>query len=207
MGDDWEEQRLERREQFRDSHRLRLDSKTSSALVGHREVIDVLTNELLEAVKQLRSALKSVSRAPKLDGSETLRNAFAKYVKEPAIMEGDTGTEYALVELTDLSRGFGDAISAIMTINRCVMTLNREKLAYSSLRGNIHKQAVAQTGSAAEEFVKQAIQVELENGELFTVPPDVEITPLASVSMDLTINQLANRKAVEGKQGSWRAGW
>jgi hypothetical protein len=201
MGDQWEEQRLERREHFRDSHRLRLDSKTSSALIGHREVIDALTNELLIAVKQLRSALKTVSSAPKLGGSETLRSAFAKYVNEPAIMDGDTGTEFALVELADISKAFGNAISAIMTINRCVISLNNEKLAFSSLKSSVHKQAVAQTGNAAEEFAKQVIEVELESGELFTVPPDIEIAPLASVSMDLTILQLANWKAVEGNQG------
>ena len=207
MGDQWEEQRLEQREKFRDSHRLRLDSKTSSDLVRHREVIEAITSELLVAVKLLKSALKTVTTAPKVEGSETLRSAFAKCVNEPAIMKGDTGTEAALVELADLSTAFGHAISAIMTINRCVISLNSEKVAYLSLKKSVHKQAVAQTGSAAEEFAKQAIEVELDSGELFTVPPEVEMTPLAPVSMDLTLEQLASWKAVDGKQGSWRAGW
>ena len=198
MGDQWEEQRLERREKFRDSHRLRLDSKTSSDLVGHREVIDALTNELLESVKLLKSALEVVSTAPNIEGSETLRSAFAKCVKEPAIMRGDTVTHSALVELSNLSKAFGHAISAIMTINRCVISLNIEKVEYSLLKSKVHRRAVALTGTAAPEFEGQAIEVQLVSGELVTVPPEVEISPLAPVSMDLTIKQLENWKAVQG---------
>lgn len=203
MGDQWEESRLDRREAFRDSHRLRLDPETSSNLVANIEAIDALTSELLVAVKQLKSALRDVSHDSATNGTETLREAFTKCINEPAIMEGDAGIEFSLNQLAVLSTGFGQAISAIMTINRCVLSLNNEKAAYASLKNNVHKEAVAQTGDAYE-FGMKAIEVELSHGELFVVAPMGEISKLALVSMDLTIEQLATWKAVDGKQGGWR---
>lgn len=212
MGDLWEEQRLERREQFRNSHRLRLDSKTSNDLVSRKEAIEALSEELLVAIKLLKSAVESVSTAPNIDSSDTLRQAYSKYVHEPAITNGDTWTESALNELVDLSTAFGHAMSAIMTINRCVISLNSEKLSYSALQRNVHKRALAlmvSTNSSNEKpaysfregkiaagaLADERIEVELDSGELFLVRPDTETSKLDLLPIDLKIWELEHWKA------------
>lgn len=208
MGDEWEEQRLDLRDQFQKKLRLILDPEISDSLLRQRELSEVLTNELLAAVKLLKSALKEVTASPTILGSETLRVAYTRIASDPALATSGIEIQDSLEAVRGLSQAFGHAISSIMTINRCVLSLNSVKLEHATLIGVVTSQASAhavkvgaasKTSSAARELSDQALVVELSSGEPWLLPltAGTKFTPLQPVSMDLTLDQLSEWKAID----------
>lgn len=207
MGDEWEEQRLERRESYQKSLRFRLDRATSEDLVGKRAVLDLLTSDLVSAVKLLRSSISLVLSDSRASHSETLRAAYARFSGVQALSDGERDIETALIEAQKISQAFGNAVSAIMTINRCVPCLTKARLEYGQVISSLHAQAsmhaastigVDKTSMAAKEIIGQGLIAELHDGETIrlSVPPSSYLASLQSVSMESTLAQLAHWQAI-----------
>ncbi len=203
MGDQWEEQRLENRERYRESHRLKLSQESSDRILSLIAAFNQLTDELLHQSKTFKSALSQLSVAEGIQTSDTLRVAYSKLaatnlVSTNDLTLGDQVLSAKIIEARKVMDSLGSAVSAMMGINRCIPSLNKVKKLQRQFELSIHTEAVEAMKNARDEFFGQIMQVETASGGLLEVRPDETFVTLEGVSMDSTIQELMNWRAVGG---------
>ena len=201
MGDQWEEQRLENRESFREAHRLHLNQEESDQIVNLRAAVHSISDELLHHTKVFKTALSNLSGATGFQSSDTLRVAYAKLAKTKLVSSKTyTSEEQVLVakiaEARSVMDSLGSAVSSMMGINRCILSLNEAKEVLKELELSIHTRAVLAMKTKSDEFYGQIMQVETSAGSLLDVRPDEQVDRLVGVSMNSTIQELMNWKAI-----------
>lgn len=196
MGDQWEEDRLEQRDSFLTKHRLILDEDDSTKLADLRCIVDDLMDELIEHVKALRAPLTIISRNSEVAPSDSLRSTYAKLIREPAIVNLENDLKAELHEMRHLAIAFGDAIAEIMSINRCIVSINKNRLDLVEHENRIHRRAVALLPRASDEFSGQTLEIQLASSALILIKPGQVPQLLRQVELGATIYELIAWKAV-----------
>lgn len=201
MGDQWEEQRLENREKFRESHRLKLSQESSDQILLLRAAVKSLGDELLHQTQTFKAALNQLSAAAGIQTSDTLRVAYSKMaatnlVSTKNLTLGDQVLSADIIQARKVMDSLGSAVSAMMGINRCIPSLNEAKNMQKELELEIHTESVLAMGFSRKEFFGQIMQVETAAGDLLEVRPEETFVHLEGISMDSTIQELMAWRAV-----------
>lgn len=199
MGDEWEDDRLARRESFILAHRITISDVDSMKILNLREGADLLMNQLLHYTAEFRATLSQLIALIELSNeqtkTETLRATYSRLSRKPCINlerlerqadELPLGLDSNLA----VTSAFGVIVANMMGINRCIISFNEIRNSLAQIESRVHGLAVAAMKGFSSEFEKKTIEVETPGGQLLRIQPPTPLKNLKQISMDSVIADL-----------------
>jgi hypothetical protein len=156
---------------------------TSAALLELLDLTEEFVGLMSPEVRRLKSAIKHINSLSGTSDSDSLRATYAAICKMPMLAPPH--------EQKETAEKFGQAIAAIMLINRFIVALNHAYVAMDLLEKSICDQVFPNTDNP-----ELAFEVQLSSGRCVIVCNYGSPKRLAEISMSSSLEDLLRWRAV-----------
>lgn len=201
MGDDWEEDRLARRDDFAEAHRIKLNQFDSDEWNFLIEAQEALMAQLVSYTVKFRNSMNQIAALTWITPEQTLRQAYVTLSGQsllPSFSSDDASMLNEYISKKSLeSEIFGVAVACVSGINRCIRD-------YNDIRSKLYKVTMAHyrvvfpaASMAGKMRWGETSSIETTDGKVHLLNKPSESTPLDEISLDLSISKLLTWRAIE----------
>jgi hypothetical protein len=201
MGDDWEEDRLARRDEYAESHRLKLNQFDSDEWNFLNEAQEALMNELVSYSAKFRNGMSQIAALTWVSPEQTLRQAYVT-LSDQSLLPSFTSDDASMVsdfisKKSFESEIFGIAVASISGINRCIRGYNDVRLKLYKVTMAHYRGVFPDTSMAGKMRWGETSSLETTDGKVHLLNKLSEPNPLEEISLDSSISNLLTWRAVK----------
>jgi hypothetical protein len=201
MGDDWEEDRLARRDEYSKRHRLRLDPLQSEEWNFLNQAQEALMNELIDLSSSFRQALDKVAALSWVSSTHTLRQAYGVLTSQsmlPTLSYAKSSSISGFISSkSEEGKSFGYAVASVSSINRCIRDYNNVRSKLYKVTMSYYRKMFPDTTLAGKMRWGESSSLETTDGKVHPLNKLSEPISLKEISLDLSISNLQEWRAVE----------
>jgi hypothetical protein len=215
MGDAWEEERLERRDEYSERHRLKLTKAESDQWYFLNHAQEALMNEMTVFTKTFKAALAEIQELDWVPDGLSLRQIYVKLTSRSLLPGSNLSDARDISEWVALgaehiggiiamkaaeSEPFGLAVSSIAGVNRCINDYNSVRDAQFQLSETLYLRVFPFTGLDVKHIrwgETTSVETTDEQVHLLNLPSRPE--SLREISLDLSIKDLSDCRAIGHK--------
>jgi hypothetical protein len=201
MGDDWEEDRLARREEYAKAHRLKLDQLESEEWIFLNEAQESLMIELIELTTSFRRILDKLAALTWVSPGHTLRQEYVALNNQsllPSLSYAKASPMKGFISYkSGESQLFGNVVAGVSAINRCIRDYNSVRSKIYKTTMTHYKKVFPDTTLAGRMRWGETSSLETADGKVYPLEKLSEPITLEEISLDLNISSLQKWRAVK----------